>query len=58
MKKQKIKIYCSETYCEEYKIIEWEGEYLSKFWCKKHAYKRYGYKKENEISKGRPKKNG
>lgn len=39
MKRQKIKIYCHEKDCLEFYIIEWNEEFIKRFYCKKHSYK-------------------
>jgi len=39
MKQQKIKIFCHEKDCEEMKVIDWDGSFIGRWYCMKHAYK-------------------
>lgn len=53
MKKQKIKVYCHEKDCLEFKIIEWSGEFINRFYCEEHAHRYmsgdyYGKKQQGE----------
>jgi hypothetical protein len=38
----KIKVYCNEPYCEEFKIEIWKGGFMPNWFCEKHE------KKENK----------
>jgi hypothetical protein len=39
MKPQKIKIYCHEKDCINFKYIEWSGGYIDRFFCHEHAFR-------------------
>jgi len=32
----KLKILCHKRYCENFKIIDWNGEFIEKWFCDKH----------------------
>jgi len=36
----KLKNYCHEKGCKNFEIIDWQGGFMKKYWCKKHRKKK------------------
>ena len=56
----KIKVCCQAKDCLKEKVVEWDGSWLTKWYCKKHAFmylendkfkKRMGFDKNGTDSK-------
>lgn len=39
LKMTRLKNWCHEKDCKNFQILDWQGEFIEKYWCKKHKKK-------------------